>query len=121
MVQAHGFEHIDIDWMSSLGISLPKIQITYTRDVHEAEESKEVLNIIDSYVCVTMPSTSLSSYVHYVDNLDLFELGKNKLFSKFKESKVLEENLSEKKINILRIIIVKQCINVQLQKLVSIQ
>jgi len=69
-------------------------------------------------MCVTMPSTSLSRYVHYVDDLDL--LGKNELFSKFKESKVLEENLSEKKINILRRRIVKQCIKVQLQKLVSI-
>ena len=79
------------------------------------------LNTIHSDVCVTISSTSLSRYVHYVDDLDLFELGKNELFSKFKESKVLEENLPEKKIKILRRIIVKQCIKVQLQKLVSIQ
>jgi len=72
------------------------------------------LNTIHSDVCVTMPSTSLGRYVH---DLDLFDLDKNELFSKFKESKVLEENLSEKKINILRRIIVKQCIKVQLQKI----
>jgi len=29
MVKAHGFEHIDIDMMSSLGICLPEIQMNH--------------------------------------------------------------------------------------------
>ena len=60
MVKAHGFEQIDIDRMSSLGISLPKIQIN-NDDAHEVEEPKEgfcskTINII-------------SMYEHYVGSL----------------------------------------------------
>ena len=58
-----------------------------------------------------MTTTSLSGYVYYVSSIDDFSCktsiyflkDKNELFSKFKEFKALVENLSEKKINILRL------------------
>jgi transposase InsO family protein len=68
-----------------------------------------ILDIVNSYVCGPMPSTSLSEYVYYVTFIDdyscktwvyFFKL-KDEVFEKFKDFKALVENLSEKKIKIL--------------------
>jgi hypothetical protein len=69
-----------------------------------------VLELIHSDVCGPMPSTSISGYVYYVSFIDdysrknwvYFLKSKDEVFSKFKEFKVLIENLFEKKIKILR-------------------
>jgi transposase InsO family protein len=63
-----------------------------------------------SDVCGPMKTTSLSGYVYYVSFIDDFSRKtwiyflktKSEVFSKFKEFKALVENLSEKKIKILR-------------------
>jgi hypothetical protein len=57
-----------------------------------------------------MSSSSISGYVYYLSFIDdysrktwiYFLKSKDKVFSKFKEFKVLIENLSERKIKILR-------------------
>jgi hypothetical protein len=57
-----------------------------------------------------MPSTSLSGYVYYVSFIDddscktwvYFLKSKDEVLVKFKEFKALVENLSERKINIIR-------------------
>ena len=57
-----------------------------------------------------MPSTSLSGYVYYVSFIDdysrkacvYFLKSKDEVFGKFKQVKALIENLSERKIKILR-------------------
>jgi transposase InsO family protein len=57
-----------------------------------------------------MPSSSISGYVYYVSFIDdysrktwiYFLKSKDEVFSKFKEFKALIENLSERKIKILR-------------------
>jgi hypothetical protein len=69
-----------------------------------------VLELIHSDVCGTMPSSSISGYVYYVSFIDdysrmtwvYFLKSKDEVFSKFKEFKALIENLSERKIKILR-------------------
>jgi transposase InsO family protein len=69
-----------------------------------------VLELIHSDVCVPMPSSSMSGYVYYVSFIDdysrktwlYFLKSKDEVFSKFKEFKALIENLSERKIKILR-------------------
>jgi hypothetical protein len=53
------------------------------------------LELIHSDVCGPMPSSSISGYVYY--DLDIFEV-----FIKIKELKALIENLSKRKIKILR-------------------
>jgi transposase InsO family protein len=73
-------------------------------------KAKGALDIIHSDVCGSMSSTSLSKHVYYVSFIDDFSRktwiyflkAKNEVFNKFKEFKALVENLSEKKINILR-------------------
>jgi transposase InsO family protein len=63
-----------------------------------------------SDVCGPMTTTSLSGYVYYVSFIDDFSRKtwiyflktKSEVFNKFKEFKALVENISEKKINILR-------------------
>jgi transposase InsO family protein len=68
-------------------------------------KAEGVLELIHSDVCGPMPSSSISGYVYYVSfiddysrkDLDIFEV-----FSKFKEFKALIENLSVRKIKILR-------------------
>jgi transposase InsO family protein len=65
---------------------------------------------VHSDVCGPMSTTSLSEYVYYVsfiDNLSrktwiYFLKSKGEVFRKFKEFKALIENLSERKIKILR-------------------
>jgi hypothetical protein len=69
-----------------------------------------VLELIHSDVCGPMPSSSISAYVYYVSFIDdyshktwvYFLKSKDEVFSKFKEFKALIENLSERKIKILR-------------------
>jgi transposase InsO family protein len=74
-------------------------------------KEKGVLEIIHSYVCGPMPSSSISGYVYYVLFIDdysrktwvYFLKSKDEVFSKFKEFKALIENISERNINILRL------------------
>jgi transposase InsO family protein len=62
-------------------------------------------------VCGPIPSSSISGYVYYVSFIDdssrktwVYLLkSKDEVFSKFKEFKALIENLSERKIKILRL------------------
>ena len=71
---------------------------------------KKILEIVHSYVCVYMSSNSLRGYPYYVSVIDDFSRKtwiyflktKDEVFSKFKESKSLIENHTEKKINTLR-------------------
>jgi transposase InsO family protein len=73
-------------------------------------DSKGVLKLIHSDVCGPMPSSSISGYVYYVSFIDdysrktwvYFLKSKDEMFSKFNEFKALIENLSERKIKILR-------------------
>jgi transposase InsO family protein len=73
-------------------------------------KAEGVLELIHSDVCGPMPSSSISGYVYYVSFIDdysrktwLYLLkSKDEVFSKFKEFKSLRENLSERKIKILR-------------------
>ena len=73
-------------------------------------KDKGILEIVHSDVCGPMSSSSLSRYVYYVFFIDdfshktwiYFSKGKNEVFSKFKEYKVLVENKTYRKINTLR-------------------
>jgi hypothetical protein len=68
------------------------------------------LDLIHSDVCVPIPSTSLSGYVYYASFIDEYSLktwvyflkSKDELFGKLNEFKSLIENISERKIKILR-------------------
>jgi hypothetical protein len=63
-----------------------------------------------SIICVWPSSSSISGYVYYVYFIDdyfcktwvYFLKSKDEVFNKFKEFKALIENLSERKIKILR-------------------
>jgi transposase InsO family protein len=73
-------------------------------------KTEGVLELIHSDVCGPMPSSSFSGYVYYVSFIDdysrktriYFLKTKDEVFNKFKEFKALIENLSERKIKILR-------------------
>jgi hypothetical protein len=73
-------------------------------------KAKGILDIVHSDVCGPMSATSLSRYTYYVSFIDdysrktwiYFLKAKSEVFSKFKEFKALVENLSEKKIKVLR-------------------
>jgi hypothetical protein len=73
-------------------------------------KAEGVLQLIHSDVCGPMPSNSLSGYVYYVSFIDdyshktwvYFLKSKDEVFGKFKEFKALIENISERKIKILR-------------------
>jgi transposase InsO family protein len=73
-------------------------------------KAEGVFELIHSYVCGPMPSSSISGYVYYVSFIDdysrktwvYFLKSKDEVFSKFKEFKALIENLSERNIKILR-------------------
>jgi hypothetical protein len=69
-----------------------------------------VLELIHSDVCGPIPSSSINGYVYYVSFIDdyscktwmYFLKSKDEVFSKFKEFKALIENLSKRKIKILK-------------------
>jgi hypothetical protein len=73
-------------------------------------KAEGILELIHSDVCGPMPSISLSGYVYYVSFIDdysrktwvYFLKYKDEVLRKFKEFKTLVENLSERKIKILR-------------------
>jgi hypothetical protein len=73
-------------------------------------KAKGVMDLIHSYVCGPMLATSLSRHVYYVSFIDDFSIktliyflkNKDEVFSKFKEFKAIVENLSERKIKVLR-------------------
>jgi transposase InsO family protein len=73
-------------------------------------KEKPILELIHLDVCGPMPSTSLNGYVYYVSFIDdyshktwvYFLKSKDEVFGKFKEFKALIENLSKRKIKILR-------------------
>jgi hypothetical protein len=73
-------------------------------------KAKGVLEIVHIDVCGPMTTTSLSRYSYYVSFIDDFSRiswiyflkTKSEVFNKLKEFKALVENISEKKINILR-------------------
>ena len=103
---------------------LPEIQIEHegvckgcaqgknTKNPYPKSDSEEkgMLDIIHSYICRPMQTTSLSMYVYYASFIDdysrktwiYFLKKKDEVFERFKEFKALLENLSERKINILR-------------------
>ena len=69
-------------------------------------KTKGTLELIHSYVCGPMPSTSLSSFEYYIKFIDdysrktwiYFLKEKSEVFDKFKEFKALIENHSERRI-----------------------
>jgi transposase InsO family protein len=73
-------------------------------------KAEGVLELIHLDVCGPMPSTSISGYAYYVSFIDdysrktlvYFLKSKDEVFNKFKEFKALINNLSERKIKILR-------------------
>jgi hypothetical protein len=73
-------------------------------------KAKGILDIVHSDVCGPMSATSLSRYTYCVSFIDdysrktwiYFLKAKSAVFSKFKEFKALVENLSKKKIKVLR-------------------
>jgi hypothetical protein len=66
-------------------------------------KAKGILELIHSDVCGPMSSTSINGYVYYSRKTWVYFLkSKDEVFSKFKEFKALIENISERKIKILR-------------------
>ena len=73
-------------------------------------KTKGMLELIQSDVCGPISSTSLCGFEYYITFIDEFSRktwiyflkAKSEMFEKFKEFKVLIENLSDKKIKILR-------------------
>jgi hypothetical protein len=73
-------------------------------------KAEGILELVHSDVCGPMPSTSLNRYLYYVSFIDdysrktwvYFLKSKDEVLGKFKEFKTLVENLSERKIKILR-------------------
>jgi hypothetical protein len=66
-------------------------------------KAEGVSELIHSDMCGPMPSSSISGYVYYCKTWIYFLKSKDGVFSKFKEFKALIENLSERKIKILRL------------------
>jgi hypothetical protein len=103
---------------------LPKFKVDHERVCNGCAQGKDIKNpflkrdskaerfleLIHSYVCGPMTSTSISGYVYYVSFIDDYShktwvyllKSKDEVFSKFKEFKSLIENLSKRKIKILR-------------------
>ena len=73
-------------------------------------KTKSTLELIHNDVCGLMLSTSLSGYEYYVTFIDdysrktwiYFLKNKSEVFGKFKEFKVLIENILEKRIETMR-------------------
>ena len=83
----------------------------YQESIPKQEQQIEMdLDIVHSDVCKPISATSLSGYVYYVSLIDdyshktceYFLKGKDEVFGKFMEFKVLVENLLENKIKTLR-------------------
>jgi transposase InsO family protein len=113
-----------LPYVSKVVTGLPELKVDHegvckgcaqgkiTKNPFPKSDSKAdgILDIVHSDVCGPMPSTSLSRYVYYVTFIDdysrktwvYFLKLKDEVFEKFKEFKALVENLSEKKIKILR-------------------
>jgi transposase InsO family protein len=103
---------------------LPKFKVDHEGVCNECAQGKNIKNpfpkrynklegfleLIHSNVCGPMPSTSIGGYVYYVSFIDdyscktwvYFLKSKDEVFGKFKEFKALIENLSKRKIKILR-------------------
>jgi transposase InsO family protein len=72
--------------------------------------SKGIFDIINSYVCGQMTVPSLGSFLYHVIFIDDFPCktwnyflkGKDEIFNKFQEFKALAENISRRKIKVLR-------------------
>ena len=110
--------------MSKMVTGLPEIQVDHegickgsaegksVKSPFPSSESKAkgVLDIIHSDVCGPMSTSSSNGYVYYVSFIDdyshktwvYFLKSKDEVLGKFKEFKALVENLSERKIKILR-------------------
>jgi hypothetical protein len=110
--------------MSKMVIGLPEIQVDQegickgcaegkiVKNPFPSSESKAtgVLDIIRLDICRPMYTSSSNGYVYYVSFIDDFSRKtwiyflktEGEVFSKFKEFKTLIENLSEKKIKVLR-------------------
>ena len=73
-------------------------------------KAKGILDIVHSDICGPMQTTSLSGYVYYASFIDDYSCKtwiyllkkKDEVFERFKEFKALVENLSKKKVKILR-------------------
>jgi transposase InsO family protein len=84
----------------------------YTKTSFPSSDSREIgiLDLIHSYVCGPMSSTSLTSSLYYVVFIDdfsrksciFFMKTKGQVFSRFQEFKSLVENQTGKKIRVLR-------------------
>jgi hypothetical protein len=72
----------------------------------EGQQAEEALELIHSDVCGRMPSSSINGYVYYVSFINDYSHKRPgyifEVFYKIKEFKALIENLSERKIKILR-------------------
>ena len=110
--------------VSKVVIGLPEIQIDHegvckgcargknTKNPYPNNENKEngILDIIHSYICGPMQTTSLSGHVYYASFINdyshktwiYFLKKKDEVFERFKQFKALVENLFEKRIKILR-------------------
>jgi transposase InsO family protein len=106
-------------------IGLPELKVDHEGACNGCAQGKNIKNpfpkrdskeegfieLIHSDVCGPMPSSSICGYVYYVSFIDdyshktwvYFLKSKDEVFSKFKEFKALTENLSERKINILKL------------------
>jgi hypothetical protein len=98
--------------VSNEGICKGCTQGKYMKKPFPSSDSKAkgALDIVHSDLYGPFSTTSLSMYVYYVSFIDDFLRktwvyllkAKSEVFNKFKEFKALVENISEKKIKILR-------------------
>ena len=80
------------------------------RTLSSDSKSKGILEIVHSYVCRSMQTTSLRVNAYYASFIDdyscktwiYFLKNKDEVFENFKEFKTLVENLSKKRIKTLR-------------------
>jgi hypothetical protein len=116
--------YMELPYVSKAVTSLPELKVDHEGVCNGCAQGKNIKNpfpkrdskaegfleLIHSDVCGPMPSSSLSGYIYYVSFIDdysykiwvYFLKSKDGVFSKFKEFKALIENLSERKIKILR-------------------
>lgn len=116
---------MDFPTLNQMVLGVPKLQMEHEevckgyalgKNVKKSfpcseSRSKEILDLVDFYVCGWMPMKFLQSYFYYVTFIDNFSCKtciyfmktKEEVFKKFQEFKVEVENLKGKKINILRL------------------